>query len=224
MEKAGIYAIFNIVNHKVYIGSTWNFEKRKREHFIALKYNRHYNRHLQNAWNKYGDKNFEFHIIYQCPQNIHIKWEQFFMDYYQSYKRQNGYNIVPKADKSKLSDETKRKISLIKKGKKRPEWIIKKMIEGQKKYYENGGKRPINRCPGPKNGMYGKKHQISTLKKIRKKIGWYDWDDNLIAEFQSIKETALFLFKTKNSSNLASRLKNTRSNRPYNMFNLKYIR
>lgn len=36
---------------------------RKYEHFSKLRKNKHCNNHLQKAWNKYGEKNFEFSIL-----------------------------------------------------------------------------------------------------------------------------------------------------------------
>lgn len=59
----GIYKIVNITNSKVYIGQSNNIKKRWTEHRSALNNNRHVNVHLQNAWNKYGENNFEFVII-----------------------------------------------------------------------------------------------------------------------------------------------------------------
>ena len=51
-----IYKITNIINQKIYIGQTKDFERRKREH-----YNHGYNRVnkvLYSAMEKYGNNNF----------------------------------------------------------------------------------------------------------------------------------------------------------------------
>lgn len=47
----GIYKI--IINNKVYIGSSFNIQKRLIQHKSDLKNNRHDNQYLQNAYNKY---------------------------------------------------------------------------------------------------------------------------------------------------------------------------
>ena len=47
----GIYKI--IINNKVYIGSSFNIQRRLIQHKSDLKNNRHDNQHLQNAYNKY---------------------------------------------------------------------------------------------------------------------------------------------------------------------------
>lgn len=48
--RSGIYQWRNLVNGKVYIGSTKNFTMRKKTHIEALRKNKHHNRHLQSAW------------------------------------------------------------------------------------------------------------------------------------------------------------------------------
>ena len=62
---ACIYQITNLINGKFYIGSTQKKDsyRRKSEHFTKLRANYHNNKHLQYAWNKYGEENFEFSII-----------------------------------------------------------------------------------------------------------------------------------------------------------------
>lgn len=62
---AAIYKIRNLLNNKLYIGSTQkeNSFKRKGEHFCELRGNYHYNIHLQNAFNLYGEENFIYEII-----------------------------------------------------------------------------------------------------------------------------------------------------------------
>lgn len=53
MKTAGIYSITNVNDNKVYIGSTNNFEKRYYRHLHLLKKNKHFNIHLQRAFNIY---------------------------------------------------------------------------------------------------------------------------------------------------------------------------
>lgn len=64
--SSGIYGIRNIVNGKIYVGQTKDFKHRWREHVRELNHNIHHNKHLQNAWNKYGEENFEFFVIEKC--------------------------------------------------------------------------------------------------------------------------------------------------------------
>ena len=59
----GIYKIINVVNNKFYVGSAVDFTARKRRHWWALRSQRHVNKHLQAAWNKYGEAAFTFVIV-----------------------------------------------------------------------------------------------------------------------------------------------------------------
>ncbi|MHB0978460.1 MAG: NUMOD3 domain-containing DNA-binding protein [Minisyncoccota bacterium] len=61
--KQVIYKIINLTNGKFYVGSTVNQRERFRTHRNKLRGNRHHCKHLQAAWNKYGEDNFLFTIV-----------------------------------------------------------------------------------------------------------------------------------------------------------------
>lgn len=116
--KSGIYAIKNKLNGKVYIGSAVNLKKRWLDHKSDLCRSAHKNDYLQKAWNKYGDINFEFSIIETIPINLLIVREQYWMDFYESHQRANGYNICAKAGSNlglKHTEEWKKRMSEINK-------------------------------------------------------------------------------------------------------------
>lgn len=99
MMKTGVYIITNSITGKVYVGSTSvSFNRRWREHKNDLRKNKHYNDYLQNAWNKYGELNFVFSTLELCTASECFLKEQYWMDFYQSYKRDLGYNISTKAN------------------------------------------------------------------------------------------------------------------------------
>lgn len=93
--KSGIYQIRNTVNNKIYVGSTVDFEFRKREHFYRLNKGIHYNKHLQKAWNKYGSECFEFEVLEVCQITFLQEKEQTWIDKLDAYNK--GYNNNPYA-------------------------------------------------------------------------------------------------------------------------------
>jgi len=93
---AGVYKIENIINNKIYIGSSNDIHKRLLEHKRRLKKNNHANNHLQNAWNKYGGDNFNFskvEIIEFPSREKLLEREQFWIDKTKCADRSIGYNI-----------------------------------------------------------------------------------------------------------------------------------
>lgn len=89
---SGIYSITNKINGKRYIGLSINIYKRWADHRGYLRQNSHVNPHLQNAWNKYGEKNFKFEILERCHEHLLEERELYWIDKYDSCKK--GYNIL----------------------------------------------------------------------------------------------------------------------------------
>lgn len=114
MKISCIYKITNIINNKIYIGSTSNFKDRKSRHFSELKNSRHINNYLQNSYNKYGKDSFKIEIVEECKiEDLYIK-EEHYSKIYNSFSRELGYNIcpVPSKEKIELPKETRLKISI----------------------------------------------------------------------------------------------------------------
>lgn len=151
MKICGIYVITNKINSKRYVGQSKDIEDRWNGHKNLLRKNKHDNRHLQWAWNKYGEENFEFSKLEECEpvRKILKNREQFWMDILEVYNPEKGYNQRPAAENNlgfkhteegrkkiskankgrKLSIDTKRKISESRKGKKLSEETKKKLSE-----------------------------------------------------------------------------------------------
>lgn len=126
-KKSGIYRL--TINGNIYIGSAVDLTKRIRSHVNDLKGNRHINIHLQRAYNKYKD--FDFNIIeFVFDKKELIKAEQSYID-----KLSPHYNICPTAG-SQLgfshSEETKLKLSQIQMGKTIPLETRLKMSQSKK--------------------------------------------------------------------------------------------
>lgn len=89
----GIYKIINTANKKIYIGSSINIEHRWYQHKYYLKNNIHNNKHLQRAWNKYGEDVFIFKIIEECREDELLLKEQYWINRYNVCDDKIGYNI-----------------------------------------------------------------------------------------------------------------------------------
>lgn len=88
----GIYSIINKHNGKMYIGQSIDIEKRFRQHKSHLNNQTHVNKHLQSAWDKYGESSFNFNILLICSEHELDAEEYKFIKLYATYK--NGYNLT----------------------------------------------------------------------------------------------------------------------------------
>lgn len=66
IDVCGLYKLVNKVTGQCYVGQSQRCKKRIKEHFRLLRYNKHTNQHLQNAFNKYGSENFYGEIEVEC--------------------------------------------------------------------------------------------------------------------------------------------------------------
>lgn len=119
MIKSGIYFIKCLSTGKCYIGQTNNLDKRLCGHRSDLKCGRHHNILLQRSYYKYGKDNFEFGVLKRCELAELDQNEREFIDIFNSIL--DGFNIENGGNRQKtISDETRLKMSLAKKGKPSP--------------------------------------------------------------------------------------------------------
>lgn len=86
----GIYKITCVGNNKCYIGQSIAIKRRWNDHKKSLKQGTHYNKYLQNAYNKYGENSFVYEILEQCSKDNLNEREQFYIALFDSFK--NGFN------------------------------------------------------------------------------------------------------------------------------------
>lgn len=70
-----VYTITNVINGKLYIGSTINVEQRWNTHKNSLLRNAHHCIYLQRSVLKYGIDNFVFNVVYQGPDYLNVEDE-----------------------------------------------------------------------------------------------------------------------------------------------------
>ena len=114
----GIYAIMNVANLKVYVGQSIDIRRRWTEHLSTLKLDKHFNKHLQGSYIKYGKESFIFTLIEECEQKFLDDRETFWINQFNSTDNRYGYNIIKVPVTVKQTDETRRKISESRKGMK----------------------------------------------------------------------------------------------------------
>lgn len=110
----GIYKITNTANGNVYIGQAVNINARVTSHINNLKSNNHVNKHLQNAWNKYGQDSFVFSVLELCEfctAEQLTEREQYWINYYGGVNSTKNYNQREAGNSGTFSIETRNKIS-----------------------------------------------------------------------------------------------------------------
>lgn len=134
-----IYKIKNTINDKVYIGRTNDLKRRRREHLTNLRNNKHYNRHLQYSFNKYGETNFKFIILEKCKDDEVGQREIDYIEKYNSFRA--GYNLTAGGDGGQFgvrySEEYKQRLSESQKGIKLSEEHKEAVSIAQKQYWSD---------------------------------------------------------------------------------------
>lgn len=100
-----IYQIINKVNGLRYIGKTIDINKRRQKHFQQLKDNKHINKKLQAAWNKYGQDNFDFiYETFNIETNEELNLlEKLYIRKFNSFE--NGYNLTEGGDGGEIRNK-----------------------------------------------------------------------------------------------------------------------
>ena len=191
LENSGIYKIISKRDGKYYPGSSKHLlyrtrqNGRKEEHFYSLRRGSHHCRHLQRAYNKYGEKNFEFVIIKNnIPEDRLLVEEQKLLDIARTEPKMcyTSNFIAGRVEMTKS--------------------LRKKMSSSRKLLFKNGYTSP----------MKGKKHtpltklRMSLASPIRKSIKQINKDTGkLIRIWSTITEAAKF-FKLTGCSSICAAL------------------
>jgi group I intron endonuclease len=175
----GIYCITNLVNNKKLIGQSANIYMRWNSHKSMLNKNIHYNQYLQSSWNKHGQQNFKFEIIFVCPIQDLDSAEIKFIEVNQTLNQNFGYNLIEGGNRTKHTEESKRKLSLSKMGDKNPMFGKKfsqehkrKIIESRKGY-QHSEESKIKMSNSHKGKSFSEEHK----RKIGEKSKGRKWSE-----------------------------------------------
>ena len=117
-----IYKVTNLINNKIYIGKTQaTIKTRRNSHKTAArKKDKNDYFYIHRAMNKYGFENFKIEPIALCDANFEAsKTEKLFIKILKTRDRSIGYNLTDGGDGAngvKISDESKKKMSIAKQG------------------------------------------------------------------------------------------------------------
>lgn len=210
MEKniCGIYKITNLINNKIYIGSSICCASRKANHKRGV-----FDTRISRAIKKYGWDNFSFEIVEICNKEVLREIEKNWILKYNSIDPKIGYNITSNTTNPNEgvspSLNTRKKMSQSKLnkyvGELNPMFGKKHSKESKEKISRT---RILKQIPGP---MLGKKHSEkskikmsqSSKNRIRKtkKIKQYNFEGNLLKIWDSAEEAAIGLFNNKKYKN-----------------------
>lgn len=112
--KSGVYIITNKIDGKNYIGESIRLAIRLVQHRSDLRGNRHQSTHLQRAFNKYGEENFEFGLLEWCEEKFLKSQENYWCNMLDAHNDKHGYNLDscdPNGICRKKSKETRELIS-----------------------------------------------------------------------------------------------------------------
>lgn len=172
-----IYLRTNLVNGKQYVGQANDFKQREYD-WKCLK-NHYAGKLIYNARKKYGLENFKTEVLRECKTKDELnEWEKYYIKTLNT-KVPNGYNLTDGGEGTLgviVSDETRKKMSDVKKGRHVSEETKKKISEAKKGKYVGesspmyGRKRPefAEKMKGENNPFFGKTHTQDTIDKIIK--------------------------------------------------------
>lgn len=166
-HRSGIYMCTCNINGRSYIGQSSDVKLRKCQHLSELRGNRHFNQHLQNAYNKYKEYNFSWTVLEYCDEDSLDNREIYWIAYYNTYKDGFNANEGGSANRNfERTEEFKQKLSIVLKESwasaddRRKEFSERMTGEKNPMFGRLGSLNPAygKDHSGANNGMYGKHH------------------------------------------------------------------
>jgi len=190
-EQTGVYTITHKESKKKYIGSTNDcFRRRIFNHRARLRNDDHYNPHLQNAYNKYGEGAFDVEIVHKIAgydaivameQEMIQKYHDDWQNLYNSEKDARRTEPWNKGRENIYSQETLYKMSKAAKNRSNQDYVKKKHREAKR---ENANSIYMEYTDGEEVGVFENVYEIHELSKN----GEFDLKENLL--YNSLEATS----------------------------------
>lgn len=173
----GIYRITCNKNKRVYVGQSTNMRDRAGYHIRHLKCGSHTNKHLQNAWNKYGEGSFVIDVLERCPKSFDVLNEReiYWINKLDALARGRGFNIatggsngyslggMPEGERAAILEKIAAKTRGRKTG-KRAHNYGKRMTDEQRAKLSQARKEYYKHHPHPNKGREMSEEQIEKLR------------------------------------------------------------
>jgi group I intron endonuclease len=167
---SGIYSITNKEDGKRYIGRSVDISRRKRDHLKALREGKNSSRHLQLAWNKWGEESFIFEIVEECPPEDIVQREAHWIQTYETTHPDKGYNLKAEDGSGSwcLTDAAKQHLSEI-----RVEWHkhhperSEVYRERAKQMHESSGWRSIDKRTPDEREVWLQTQRTEEIRRLR---------------------------------------------------------
>lgn len=195
LRITGIYKLTNVSNGKVYIGQSRDIANRMRVH-IKDSRREHDERGqfpLYEDMRLYGHENFKLDIIEVCNEDELDAKEMNYIKLYDSTNPEKGYNqtYYPKPfHDPRVIAETHRPEVMRKHGQRIRKWNLKQWQnpEYRKAMSEQSSRVQKERLKEPKYFEEKTKQLKQATDKMKKKVGQFDTEGNLIAVFDGVRE------------------------------------
>ena len=182
----GVYCLKNTESGKKYIGSSTDVRKRLLEHRSRLQKGKHENRHLQAAYNKFGENSFICSVYKYIPRDKLARLETYYIQ--RLYNKGVLYNQAPIAYGAYSTgrgsyvptEEHRRKISEAKKG-----WVPSEITRARNGATKLGKKWTEERKKNHPKSWLGKNHTDVSKNKMSEYAKSRKEHTNLIPTWES---------------------------------------
>lgn len=195
LKITGVYKLTNITNGKIYIGKSLDIAGRMRFHIRDSKRvkDKRGQNPLYDAMRENGHENFKLEILEICEPQLLDSRERYYIEHYDATNSEVGYNLTkyayPFKDPRIKSEAHSPKI-MKEHGKRIREWNLKQWQDPEYRKARSKASREVQleRLKDPIYLEEKSKQLKQATDKMKRKVGQYDDEGNLIAVFEGTRE------------------------------------